>query len=149
MIGDVKQNLKAVFCSLIYEKQFVKIEKWAHKVGYTIRFGRTDECDYYKRELVVQRNQKDINIIYSVLHECGHSIIGGKRSYHKKFKSIVKADIDGRHTKSNLYRFKKLKEEIDAWEEGYKLAKKLRIDIDKDHYDVYAAKCVNTYIKYL
>lgn len=146
---SVEKDLSSIFCQPLLAKKFRKIKKWSNKKKYTIKFGRVDQCDYDLKEIVVNRNQKDINIIYSALHECGHVILGSKKSYHKKFKSVVKADIDGRHSRSNIYRYKKLKEEIDAWERGYKLSKKLKLDINKDEYDVYASKYVNTYIKNL
>ncbi len=91
----------------------------------------------------------DMNTIYSLLHESGHIIIGSKRSYVKEYKSIIKGNVDGRHTRSNIYKYKKFKEEIDAWDLGYKLSKKLKLNIDRDKYENYAAKCVNTYLKYL
>jgi hypothetical protein len=126
---------------------FDKIEKWLSKKGFTIRFGKSDLVDYDKNEVVLIRNQKKSHLIFTLLHECGHIRIGSKKSFSKKFKDIIKADLDGRHERSYIYRYKKLREEIDAWESGYKLSKKLRIKIDKDIYDDYAARCFNTYVK--
>ena len=129
-------------------KKFNKIKKWVDKQGYAIRFGKSDFVDYDKKEVVLLRNQKDKFLIYSALHECGHVIIGTHKSYYKKYKAIERALNDARHEKSDVYKYARFREEIDAWEQGYKLSKKLQLSVDKDDYDKYAAKCFKTYIKY-
>jgi hypothetical protein len=129
------------------KKTFGKIESWVEKMGYTLRFGTSDYVDYNKKEVVLYNNQfSSKSFIYSALHECGHIIVGNGNNYNRDYKAIVKADnIDGRHYRSNIYKYKKLKEEIDAWEAGYLLSKKLEIPINKDDYDKYAAKNFVTY----
>jgi hypothetical protein len=128
------------------DKSFKKIQKWIYKKGYTLRFGMSDAVDYDKKEVILRRSQS--NILFAALHECGHIVVGNKDNYHRDYKSIIKADtVDGRHYRSNLYRYKKIKEEIEAWEEGFKLSKKLGIDVDKDDYDKYASKYLITYTK--
>lgn len=128
-------------------KPFDKIKSWVEKKGYTLRFGNYDCVDYNEKEVVIYKNKHNPkHLIYSALHECGHVVIGNRDNYHLDYKSIVKADsVDGRHYRSNLYKYKKLKEEIDAWEEGYILAKELGIRINKDDYDKYAARNFVTY----
>lgn len=129
-------------------RDFRKIEKWILKNGYTIRFGIRDLVDYEKKEILLRKNQK--NLIYSALHECGHVILCNDKSYSKKYKSLLKAEMyDARHYKSNIYKYKKIKEEIEAWEKGLKLAKKLGIKINIDDYEIYASKYIMSYAKYL
>ena len=86
-------------------------------------------------------------MIYSLLHECGHIIVSDKKSYNKNYKILNKGYLDGRHTKGLLYKYKQLREEIQAWEKGFKLSKKLGINIKKEDYDKYASICFNTYTK--
>lgn len=128
-------------------KPFDKIKSWVEEKGYTLRFGSNDCVDYELKEVVIYKNKYNTkHLIYSALHECGHIVTGNRDNYHIDYKSIIKADsIDGRHYRSHLYKYKKLKEEIDAWEEGYILSKQLGIRINKDDYDKYAAKCFVTY----
>ena len=132
---------------MIKSKPFNKIKQWIESRGYTLRFGSHDYVDYDKKEVVIFNNLHNTkHLIYSVLHECGHVSIGNHKLYEKNYKSIVRADsIDARHYRSNLYKYKKIKEEIDAWEEGYKIAKKLHIRINKDEYDKYASSFLVTY----
>lgn len=126
---------------------FKRINRWVDDKGYTIRFGTSDYVDYDQKEVVLYKNKNSAkSIVYTSLHECGHIVIGHRKSYFKDYKAIVRADsVDGRHYRSNLYKYKKIKEEISAWEEGYRLANKLGIKIDKDDYDKFAAKNLVTY----
>ena len=129
-------------------KEFKKITKWVESQGFTVRFSKCDEVNYTDREITLHHSQNKDKMIYSFLHECGHIIVSNKKSYKKNFKIIHKAHIDGRHAKSNLFKYKQLREEIQAWESGFKLSEKLGIKINKEDYDKYASKCFNTYIKY-
>ena len=129
-------------------KNIAKIKKWIESEGYTLKVSNTDEVDYDKNQVTLCNSKNKTNMIYSLLHECGHIVTANKKSYGKKYRILNKANIDNRHTKGKLYVYKQLQEEVEAWERGYKLSKKLGILIDKDSYDKYAAKCFNTYIKY-
>lgn len=133
---------------MINNKTLEKIKSWVESKGYSVRFGSYDCVDYDQKEVILYNNLHNRkHLIYSALHECGHVVIGNSDNYYRDYKSIVKADsVDGRHYRSNLYKYKKLKEEIDAWEQGYILGKKLGIRINKDDYDKYAAKNFCTYV---
>jgi hypothetical protein len=128
-------------------KEFKKITKWVESQGFTVRFSKCDEVNYTDREITLYHSQNKEKMIYSFLHECGHIIVSNKKYYKKNFKILHKAHIDGRHAKSNLFKYKQLREEIQAWESGFKLSEKLGIKINKEDYDKYASKCFNTYIK--
>lgn len=134
---------------MINKNTLQKIKSWVESKGYTLRFGSYDCADYEKKEIILYKNKHSHkHLIYSALHECGHVVIGNSENYNRDYKSIVKADsVDGRHYRSNIYKYKKLKEEIDAWEEGFVIAKKIGIRINKDDYDKYAAKNFATYLQ--
>lgn len=127
-----------------------KIYSWLESVGYSLKWGKTDVCDGKAKVITINSNLIGNNKLYSLLHECGHVCLFNKDHYKKTFKSLdIAINHDRRHAKSLIYRYKKIKEEIDAWDEGYKLAKKLRIKINKKDYDKYAARYVHTYIQAL
>lgn len=131
-------------------KGFGKIKKWIKNQGYTLKWGKNDFVDYQTKELTLYggKNRSDIHQIYTALHECGHIVIANKKTYERDYKSLVIADdIDSRHMRSNVYKYKKLREEMMAWEEGYKLATKLGIKLDRHEFDVYSSKYFMTYVK--
>lgn len=123
-----------------------KLIHWISEQGFKFKFGRSYEVDWSTRTVTGYRSQNQLHLLYSLLHECGHILVYNQTSYKKQFKSLFRAERDSRHYKSNIYRYKKLKEELDAWEQGKRLAKKLKIEIDHDDYDQYAAKWFMTYV---
>jgi len=128
-------------------KKFNKIENWAKSHGYTVRFSIRDEVNYTDKEITLRNHKNKDKMMYSLLHECGHIIVSDKKSYNKNYKILNKGYVDGRHTKGLLYKYKQLREEIQACESGFKLSKKLGIKINKEDYDKYASVCFNTYTK--
>ena len=128
-------------------KKLKKIKNWIENNGYKLKMGNVDQVDYNKFEITINPRQTKTNLIFSALHECGHIIVSDKKSYNKNYKILNKGYLDGRHTKGLLYKYKQLREEIQAWEKGFKLSKKLGININKEDYDKYASVCFNTYTK--
>jgi hypothetical protein len=125
-----------------------RLVDWLWYQGFNFRFGMTDQVDYDTSTVIVYPNPNQKYLLYTLLHECGHVAVGWKPTYKKEFKSIATNDVDTRHGRSNIYKYKKLKEEMDAWEEGKVIAKKLKIRINKADYDKYAAKWYMTYVKH-
>jgi len=125
-----------------------KIEGWLIKQGYTLHFGRTDQVNRDPNVVTITSTLSRKPKIYSLLHECGHVILYNSSDYLKKYKSVDIGDNqDQRHAKSLIFRYKKLAEEMEAWNEGYKLAQKLGIKISKVAYDTYAAPWIHSYIR--
>ena len=122
------------------KRQLDKIHNWIETNGFTLKFSKKDTVDYDEKLITLNKNQK--HLIYSALHECGH-VINNRKSSIKDCKILEKG------SKTNLFKYKKLQDEINAWEEGYKLAKELKIRINKEKYDSYASMNFNTYVKYL
>ena len=128
-------------------KNFDKLSGWLYSEGYDLRWGKSCWVDEENSQVNINPNLTGLNLIYTILHECGHVKLFSYDTYEEEFKSIARVDDgDRRHTNSLLYRYKKIKEEIDAWEEGYNIALELSIKINKDKYDKYAAKWVYTYM---
>lgn len=117
-------------------------------MGFAFKLGKVDQVCYESLEVTINSHQSDKRKFFSALHECGHIIVSNKRNYSRDFKVLNDADIDNRKMRSDLYKYKQLREEIEAWEYGFKLANKLSIKVDKSDYDAYAAKCFKTYVKF-
>lgn len=128
-------------------KKLKKISDWLSKNGYRLIQSNLDFVDYTNKEVHFCSRLSDKNKIFSILHECGHIVVSKKRNYSKMYKAVEKSYFDSRIKRSDLFKYQHIKEEIDAWQRGLKLAKSLNIKIDKDEYEKYAAKCVKTYIQ--
>jgi hypothetical protein len=138
-IKDIKYwiNLLKVYTSEYYD--------------YTVdisKKNKINECNPNEKLITIVDNMSEQNKLFSLLHEIGHVKIFCLEDYHGNFGAIAKEDYKPNNRKTNLAHFQKLKEEMFAWEMGIKIADELKIPIDYDAYDNYAAKCYMTYVKF-
>ena len=126
-----------------------KIESWLDKKGFVLCKSnkRTiqDEVDFERKVVFLSLRSSPINQLYSLLHECGHVIVRGKKAYKEDFKEYIKSsEEDGRETITSSVQ--EVEEEIQAWREGEALARKLLINLDRAKYYKYGYKWVMGYI---
>jgi len=124
------------------QKNINKINKWVTKKGFVIYWGNEDIVIPIIGEIHIKSGKYEL---YSLLHECGHIKTFNQKNYYKKYRILEKAESNGNLKKTNIYKYQKMMEEIQAWENGYKLAKKLGVKINKREYFMEAAKWVGTY----
>jgi antirestriction protein ArdC len=128
-------------CHMKDKENLKTLLNWADDKGIDIRW--SNGYGYYPDENYITMSNRgtDKNKFYTLLHEIGHYIQGNSRSPHP----FTHHDSDKKTLLSMYYN---MQEEIDAWERGFKLAKKLKIPIDKKDYDMYASKYIASYIYY-
>ena len=88
------------------------------------------------------------NRLFALLHECGHALI--RRDWTKfktEFCAHAEHDGDGRKETKSL-KISTLEEEFEAWKRGWKLAKRLNLQLAKDAYTKNKDKYIMTYIKW-
>lgn len=85
--------------------------------------------------------------LFSMLHELGHLKIYNTRNYAQKNWRInnTVSDNDFDIVSATQY----MREEIEAWDAGFEIAKFLKLDIDRKDYDKYASKYLMSYMKNL
>jgi hypothetical protein len=130
-------------------KKLKKINNWIESNGYHIVYGNVDMVDPVSKVVMLTKRKRKSHQIYTALHECGHiHILLNENKYLRKYMPVIVGEnIDGRHQRSNLFRVNKVKEEMDAWKRGKKLAKELKIKINAHKYECYGSKCIMTYCK--
>jgi len=86
--------------------------------------------------------------LFALLHECGHALI--RRDWTKfKTEFCAHAEHDGdKRKETNSFKISTLEEEFEAWKRGWKLAKRLNLQLDKDAYTKHKDKYIMTYIKW-
>jgi antirestriction protein ArdC len=124
-----------------YKEKIKIVEKWLEAKGITLRWSNNHSYDPETNEVFVSRQGSDKNVFYTLLHETGHAIQYNMRTPP----SFTNYDPD---VKTLVTMYHNMSEEIDAWQRGYDLAKRLKIPINQKDYDKYAAKYVATYIYY-
>lgn len=81
--------------------------------------------------------------LWSMMHEVGHHLLHSKRDYNRRFWRTAQTSA---HVVDKVSGVQLMKEEILAWEEGFKWAKSLGIEVDQVAYDKFAAKYLMNYM---
>ena len=131
------------------EQSLDLIESWLDKKGFVLCKSKKrtieDEVDFERKVVFLSLRSSPINQLYSLLHECGHVIIRGRKDYKIKYKSHYKVseEVIPPTMQSSI---EEVEEEINAWREGENLCVKLSIDINTDEYYKYASRWIMGYI---
>ena len=131
------------------EQSLNLIESWLDKKGFVLCKSKKrtieDEVDFERKVVFLSLRSSPINQLYSLLHECGHVIIRGRKDYKIKYKSHYKVseEVLSATMQSSV---EEVEEEINAWREGENLCKKLSIEINTDEYYKYASRWIMGYI---
>ena len=125
-------------------KGFETIE--AIDVTNCVVFGRT-------KTVFINNNSTRENRLISLLHEAGHVDIHMKRKRNRN-RTISGISLNeqvkeiGRFTQKSKRRLiAVLTEEIDAWDKGWKIGRKLGIKISKRRYEIIRIRALMTYTR--
>jgi hypothetical protein len=95
----------------------------------------------------VWRSKPTKTWLYSILHELGHMMNRFDDSFSERNWKIHELGVNKPVDK--IASFQIMKDEIEAWDRGYKIALELNIDIDKIEYDTIASYYLFEYIKWI
>lgn len=108
-----------------------------------VRKGR-DNVYYPEDDVIIYNAQGNyVNQLYTLLHEAGHFLQSRSRTFTAM--NLVYGDADLMQT--NYQKFRLLEQEMDAWDRGLKLAKRLDIKLDVIDYRKNAAYFIMQYVK--
>lgn len=144
------------FKKQLFEGSLERLCDWATKKGWITEFSHTgdDEMEPGNKMIYVNTRQGVEKQLYSMLHECGHVLVQSNlKTYYKKYPATARArflDVGRmrKFEKTKKYKIDTISEEIEAWERGKKLAKRLNLYIDKDNYSKLMSECVFSYIEW-
>ena len=136
------------------KSDLTKVYLWASKAGFTIIRGSdgTEEVDFEAKTIAINHKNWEETRLHHLLHECGHIIIEGSKwrppTMIKRKEYFDSEEKDCLRKHNDKYKISIIAEEIEAWEQGKKLAKKLQIKLNKEKYNRDAARCVMTYVNW-
>lgn len=132
-----------------------KLIDWVEKKNWTVGFYSTySAMRWWDREIEICSRLALETQLHDLLHECGHLILHlNHKRYRERFPfSDMTEDLKNlRHRrsrrKSKRYKVDEIAEEIEAWEQGKKLAKRLNIQLNKEKYHKHMTEGVWSYIE--
>jgi len=130
-------------------KNLDKLVKWCTKRGLTVYFKRHENGTYDEcfKSIMIAANASPIKQVVYLLHECGHHLIHQHPGEPNRF--LMGYDQTDPHiTCTFQHRLACLEEEMEAWQRGRNLAKKLKLRIDEDVLELMRINCLKSYIKW-
>ena len=147
-----------------YTKALERLTLWANKEGYEVNFDYEDVStviyyqtadEYLPNEIKIEGRHPIEIKVYLLLHELGHHIL---RKDWEKFQAelpitahaeqVYLSNNDVRYMRRVVYSVSCLEEEFKAWEEGYKLAKRLNIRVNGDKWHELRGRSLMSYMRY-
>lgn len=136
---------------LRYTRSLNKVVEWCRSKGVTVQL-HTASCGQYVPEdktiFITQRARPEYQL-HVLLHECGHLLID-KHDKNDRFKRGYKGDADRHVNRTVTHRTDVVLEEAEAWERGWKLARRLNVlnDDDRLAYDRTRTLNLHTYFSW-
>lgn len=125
-----------------------KIIGWCGERGLSVTFARRSLAIYHgaEKSMTVSSRLAPSKQVVVLLHECGHHLIG-QRDHADRFGGGY-PQTDPEVTRTFGYRAACVDEELEAWHRGWKLAKRLRLRVEKDVFDGVKLDCIRSYFQW-
>ena len=129
-----------------YKEYLEAICVWLHGQGFCVSFEIDgDDALYRSTKFISIKNTRSIESqIHILLHECGHVLIGNSDLIINGEKEV----LSRYNEKSKIYKTFTIIEEVEAWRRGLKLARKLKIPINKEKWNRDMARALETYMRW-
>lgn len=132
-----------------YTQDLNKLRKWLSARKWTLEFAKKlNEADLIDNIVYLDPSLSKETRIYILLHECGHVLVFDNKQYHKKFPYLNKHFFNMKPKRKETASFitEQLIEEMEAWQSGKRLAKRLNIKINEKKFHKRMIKSLYSYI---
>jgi Zn-dependent peptidase ImmA (M78 family) len=141
-------NARIVFMvsNINWSEQKEKLVSYAEEQGYKVAFknlkGKSSWISTTQKKIVIHTSSTVELQVYDLMHELGHSV---QQKNTKTYQRAFATTFEDFSRQSQTYKIKILEEEIDAWNKGLKLSKRLGVTVDKRNFEIRKASRVATY----
>ena len=122
---------------------------WCHKKKLSVVFsGKTiGVYDPDLRQISVSLRASPERQVYFLLHEIGHHMIGMDPA-HERFGIGYPQGNVPEITKTFAHRIACLEEEFEAWHRGWRISKRLKLDLNRAKFDEVRLECLRSYLNW-
>jgi hypothetical protein len=134
---------------MLYIEKLAAVNSWCEARSMRIVFAKKSAGVYDPDSKVITlsgRASPERQLHY-LLHECGHHLIG-MEEHHERFGKGYPRSGEPRADNNYEHRMACLEEEFEAWHRGWRLAKRLRLEVDREEFDKTRLDCLKTYISW-
>lgn len=122
---------------------------WCTSRGLSVKFAKKKGATYHTGEktITVAGRMSPERQVFFLLHECGHHLIG-YTEYDERFGRGYPMHDDPNINSTFHHKMACLEEEIEAWNRGWRLAKRLRLGLNRESFDEVRVECLRTYVSW-
>ncbi len=132
-----------------WQAQTDKVVRYCGRRGFSVKFQKCKhQCStvcFVEQEIVVHNGSTPERIFYCLLHELGHVLIHENYQMYSQNTGFVSSNFS---LQSMTQKISEVEEEYDAWRLGYKLAKKMRLKVDRMAFEKLKASYLSTYFEW-
>jgi len=134
---------------LVSAKNLSLLVKWCEKRGLTVLFakhenGTYDECT---KTITIAANALPEKQVFYLIHECGHHLINAHPGLPNRFEMGYE-QTEKKITRTFQHRLACLEEEMEAWQRGRNLARKLKLKLNEENLEKLRLHCLHSYVKW-
>lgn len=120
---------------------------WCHRRGLQVIFAKHENGTYVELEgmITIAANASIEKQVFYLLHECGHHLISQHPGEPNRFVNGYN-QMDSRVIRTFNHRLACLEEEIEAWQRGRNLARKLNLNLNEEILEKLRVHCLRTYV---
>lgn len=123
---------------------------WCSSKNITVQFGKKPGGVYnaVDRTITIAGRAAPEKQLYMLLHECGHHLIGFDEM-DERFGMGYPFVEDPVVNTTFHHRVACLEEEMEAWNRGWRLSKRLHLQLEREAFDKIRLDCLRSYIKWV
>lgn len=124
--------------------------EWARARGVKVFFVKTQGATYHVglKMVTICSMLPPVNQSIVLLHEIGHHLIGHRGDEDDRFVAGYLQQNTPSANKNFRHRLACIEEEIEAWNRGWKLAKRLDLRLERKEFDEFRVKCLKSYMQW-
>jgi hypothetical protein len=122
---------------------------WCSSKNIKVRFGKSVGASYnaIEKTITMAGRTSPEKQLYMLLHECGHHLVGFDED-DERFGMGYPYVEDSKVNTTFHHRVACLEEEMEAWHRGWRLSKRLHLNLDRPAFDKVRLDCLRSYIKW-
>lgn len=123
--------------------------QWCTARGVKVFFVKKQSGTYHVglKMVTISSTFSPVNQSIILLHELGHHLIGHDADDERFGQGYPRQSIPSAH-KEFRHRLACIEEEFEAWNRGWKLAKRLNLRLEREEFDLMRVKCLKSYMQW-
>jgi hypothetical protein len=137
------------FRDMLYIEKLSAVVDWCASKGMSVVLAKKANGTYEPDSKVVTLSGRAApeKMLHYLLHECGHHLIGMEEHHERFGKGYPRGGFEN-STNNFEHKLACLEEEMEAWHRGWKLAKRLGLEADREEFDRTRVECLRSYVNW-